>query len=268
MISKKIRKFLRANFIYLRSFFFKIPLPIFLFEFLEKINSIYLGKGWGSSTIREEVKTCIKLLKKEPYIFIDIGANRGSYTQEILLNFPKIECHIFEPSGQNYNFLKNLFKNNKNVKINHLALGEENCSGTLFSNKFGSGLASLTKRRLDHFGIEMKLKEEINLLRFDSYWCDDQRIIDYVKIDVEGHELDVLNGFGDLVLNTKLIQFEFGGCNIDTRTYFQDFWYFFLEKGFKIYRIAPKGKILITKYEEQHEYFLTTNYVAINDRFN
>ena len=89
-----------------------------------------------------------------------------------------------------------------------------------------------------------------------------------MKIDVEGHELDVLKGFGDLIVKTKLVQFEFGGTNIDTRTFFQDFWYFFTKKNFRIYRISPKGKILINKYDEKHEYFLTTNYIAVNNRFN
>ena len=51
-------------------------------------------------------------------------------------------------------------------------------------------------------------------------------MIDFFKIDVEGHEMDVLKGIGDKISNIKLIQFEFGGCNIDTRCFFQDFWYF------------------------------------------
>ena len=82
---------------------------------------------------------------------------------------------------------------------------------------------------------------------------------------MEGHELDVLNGFGDLIYKTKLIQFEFGGCNIDTRTYFQDFWYFFNEKAFMIYRISPRGLIPIKDYNESDEYFFgSTNFIALN----
>ena len=76
--------------------------------------------------------------------------------------------------------------------------------------------------------------------------------------------MEVLNGFGDLIFNTRLIQFEFGGCNIDTKTYFQDFWYYFLDKNFLIYRITPRGPKLLNFYNEIDEFFLTTNYVAIN----
>ena len=50
-----------------------------------------------------------------------------------------------------------------------------------------------------------------------------------MKIDVEGHELDVLKGFGELIKKVRLIQFEFGGTNIDSKTYLRDFWEFFFE---------------------------------------
>ena len=50
--------------------------------------------------------------------------------------------------------------------------------------------------------------------------------IDIMKLDVEGHELDVLEGSRKTINSIKLIQFEFGGCNIDSKTFFQDFYYF------------------------------------------
>lgn len=53
---------------------------------------------------------------------------------------------------------------------------------------------------------------------------------------VEGHELDVLAGAEEALKSVQLVQFEFGGCNIDTRTYFQDFFYFFQQHGFAIHR--------------------------------
>ena len=79
----------------------------------------------------------------------------------------------------------------------------------------------------------MNFEEQVSLIRFDEYWKNQDQLIDYVKIDVEGHELDVLEGFGELINKIKLIQFEFGGCNIiDTELFFQDFWYFFKKKNF------------------------------------
>ena len=135
----------------------------------------------------------------------------------------------------------------------------------------GSGLASLSKRRLDHFNISMDVVETVNTIRFDEFLSFDDvpeipEIIDYVKMDVEGHELSVLKGFGSFIDKVKLVQFEFGGCNIDTRTYFQDFWYFFKEKNFSLYVITPyEGPQKINEYKESSEFFTTTNYIALNN---
>jgi hypothetical protein len=61
-----------------------------------------------------------------------------------------------------------------------------------------------------------------------------------------------------------VVQFEFGGCNIDTRTYFKDFWSFFSERGFELHRVSPFGAVKIVGYREADECFTTTNYIAVN----
>jgi len=75
--------------------------------------------------------------------------------------------------------------------------------------------------------------------------------------------LSVLRGMGEALHHIKVIQFEFGGCNIDTRTFFQDFWYFFTERNFQLFRICPVGLIEIKKYKELDERFSTTHYLAV-----
>ena len=241
--------------------------PVRIYSIIDLYISNAQGLGWGAGTIKEEIRSCLSLLRTKPNIFIDIGANKGLYTEGILNNIESIEAHLFEPSEINFNILKNKFSFSNAIKINKIALSKSSSKAKLYSDKPGSSLGSLTKRRLDHFDIQMSSEEAVDLLRFDEYWKKNNTIIDYVKIDVEGHELDVLEGFGELIFQTKLIQFEFGGCNIDTRTYFQDFWYFFLEKKFIIYRITPRGLLRIFSYDEKFEYFKTTNYIALNKSF-
>jgi hypothetical protein len=82
-------------------------------------------------------------------------------------------------------------------------------------------------------------------------------------MDVEGHELEVLQGARRTLEDIRIVQFEFGGSNIDTRTFFQDFWYFFDEIDFQIYRLTPSGPIIVSSYSEQDETFRSTNYFAI-----
>jgi FkbM family methyltransferase len=238
---------------------------------IEKIIQILfrlIGVGWGFGTVSSEVK-CVKSIIKNGSVFIDCGGNIGNYSNEIIKSFNDPEIHIFEPSSKNVTILQKRFSNNNKIKINGVGLSNKTSESILFSNESGSGLASLTKRKLDHLEIDFNIEEEIRLIQFKDYWNEEinSEFIDLFKIDVEGHELDVLKGIGEKISNIKLIQFEFGGCNIDTRTFFQDFWYFFNKNNFKIFRISPFGLIELSKYKEIYESFTTTNFLCLNKDF-
>jgi hypothetical protein len=109
----------------------------------------------------------------------------------------------------------------------------------------------------------------VQKIRFEDYWISvlGSRTIDLLKLDIEGHEMDALTGCGFAVTHAKVIQFEFGGCNIDTRTFFFDFWIFFAERNFRLYRISPFGLLPIVDYREIDKFFVTTNYLAVNAAF-
>ena len=59
------------------------------------------------------------------------------------------------------------------------------------------------------------------------------------------------------------ILFEFGGCNIDSRTFFQDFFYLLKDK-YHIYRVLQDGLFQISEYREIYEIFLTTNFLEVH----
>lgn len=188
----------------------------------------------------------------------------------------QFQIHCFEPSIHTFKLLESHYTtklqhiapNTANVVLNNFGLGESSQEMTLYYDEIGSGLASLTQRRLKHFDISLNNSEQVQIKTIDSY-CKEHNIrhINLLKIDVEGHELSVLNGAKAMFerKNIDLVTFEFGGCNIDTRTFFQDFWYFFNDNGMSIYRILPNAKLYkIERYKELYEQFLTTNYLAMN----
>ena len=232
---------------------------------LEKLFSKLQGKGWGTGTVARELACAAELLAgKTPELCIDIGGNKGLYTAEILKAFPKCDVVVFEPAQSNLDILRKQFNGQSNVTIVPSAVSDADGEAVLFSNEAGSGLASLTKRRLDHFDIDLHIQEPVKTIRFETFWQETLggKNIGICKLDIEGHELSALSGFGEALGSIDVIQFEFGGCNIDTRTFFQDFWYFFTENGFDVYRISPIGLAPITKYNEAEENFRTTNYLA------
>ncbi len=232
------------------------------------LKGMNIGQGGVIGQSGEQwVMNYIKTKLPDDGIVFDVGANIGNYTLELLSRLGnKIEIYCFEPSGKTFEVLSEKIHGSDNIKAFNFGFGDKEESVTLYSNSKGSGLASVYHRRLDHFGIDMKYSEKIKLKTLDIF-CKDQGIthIDFLKIDVEGHELKVLNGAESLVESKAIdfIQFEFGGCNIDSRTYFQDFFYA-LNPFYKIHRILKNGLFPIENYQETYENFITTNFLAVS----
>lgn len=226
------------------------------------------GKGSGGFSVDIEAKIAIDFLRRSDIknpIVLDIGANIGTYSEAILKVSPQATIFAFEPSSVARTQLDKKFAGNNSVEIVSFALGRAQQTLTLWSDTAGGILASLTKRKLDHFGIDFNHSESVEVTTLDS-WANTTNVLpNLIKIDVEGHELDVLKGGLETLALAQVVQFEFGGCNIDTRTFFQDFWYLFTEAGFAVYRISEAGPIRISHYSETEECFRTTNYLAVRE---
>lgn len=243
-------------------------MPSSILVILEDKIWFSLGKGSGAGATEFEAKIVAQFIKSHELsrvVALDVGANLGNWTAALLNQVPGIKIIAFEPSAETYSKLYNRFKDNTAVNCINQALGDHDGTVSLFSDTNSSNLASLTKRRVDHFDLEFSIEEKFTISKLDT-WIQSQPPQlkpNVLKMDVEGHELDVLRGGLKALSDIEIIQFEFGGSNIDTKTYFQDFWYFFSELNFQIFRITPSGPLRINQYSESHETFRTTNYVTI-----
>jgi FkbM family methyltransferase len=240
------------------------------FEELYRLSLKGMNIGSGDAIITSGEKCAIEFIEKRlnnpgRLIVFDVGANVGDYSvllKDVLKE--RAEIFAFEPSGAAFQQLILHTKNFSNFNRFNFGFGDNNETLTLFSNAEASGLASIYKRRLEHFSIKMDLAEKIEVKTIDDF-CLEHSIahIHFLKLDVEGHELKVLKGAEKMIgaHNIDFIQFEFGGCNIDSRTFFQDFFYFF-KNDFIVYRIVKDGLYKIENYQEMYEAFATTNYLA------
>ncbi len=207
-----------------------------------------------------------RLSKESQIIIFDVGANIGNYSKSLSNLFnSKAKIFSFEPSQKTFELFLETTRNCGNIIPNNFGFSDNEYNQILFTNSEGSGLASVYQRKLDHFGITMDKTEEIKLTTIDSF-CDENKIerIHFLKLDIEGHELNALKGSKKMINGKKIdfIQFEFGGCNIDSRTYFQDF-YNLLKENYDIYRILEDGIYELATYKETYEIFITVNYLAI-----
>lgn len=233
-----------------------------------------MGSGGGVSGTGEWVPIGIlsEVRHKELLIF-DVGANRGEYVRlvlDLLVKNPP-EIHCFEPSPTSFKRLQARFGAHPRLLLNPFGLGEIAGPAKLYADVAGSSLSSLTKRDVEHFGMSFDHVETVSMETLDEY-CSRKSIeqIDLLKIDVEGHELGVLTGANRFLKEgrIRMVQFEFGGCNIDTRTFVRDYWRLFGEVGdFDLFRIMPSGHLFtIEAYCEDLEQFRTTNFLVVLDK--
>jgi len=142
--------------------------PPSIFEWGERFCAVAQGKGWGTATIATEVSACLALLHSRPESFVDIGANVGNYTAEVLKRCPDVRCLVIEPAKLNMSKLRERFGGQPHMALRQCALASESGHRTLYSDIEGSGLASLTKRDLVHRDIDMELREAVQTMRFDE----------------------------------------------------------------------------------------------------
>ena len=224
------------------------------------------GFGVGGSISSSGEKSVFRLVKANAPILFDVGGHLGEYTEAFLNAFPSGQSYVFEPSASHVDMLRQNLGGRPHVHILPVGLGDKPGTLPLYKDRNISGLASLSQRRLEHFDIKMDKVEMVTISTVDMITAEmSLPSIDLLKIDVEGHELSVLFGATKAMARglIKLVQFEFGGCNLDTRTNLQDFFYFFKEFNFVIGLVRPRGRIQsLEKYDEFYEQYRTTNFVA------
>lgn len=199
-------------------------------------------------------------------VVFDVGANVGDYALAVLDHFKNVELHCFEPSPNAFALLEaRIGSSGAHVHLHRFGLGEFDETVTLYGEGPASGLSSVYRRRLGHFGIDFEPQGEVLLRRLDDVALElgvDR--IDLLKLDIEGHELAALKGARRLIGTRGIegIQFEFGGANIDAHVFFQDLWYF-LAPQYRIHRVLQDGLVELPRYEEIYEIFLTSNYFCL-----
>ena len=240
----------------------------------QKVVSSLLKLEYGGGNIRTsgELKAMKYVFGKlslrernQNMVLFDVGANVGNYSLELYNRFGEnSDIYSFEPSMHTFKVLCDNMRSVSNIHCQNIGLSIMSWTKTLYAEKEGDGTASVYHRRLDHFDIHMDVTQECQFTTLDSF-CNENGIsrVNFLKIDVEGHELSVLQGAKEILSRGGIdfIQFEFGGCDIDSRTFFQDFWYLLGEK-YVIYKIVPNGLYQIKKYSETQEIFICQNFLA------
>lgn len=146
-----------------------------------------------------------------PDMFIDIGSHAALYSIMAKSRLPGLEVHAFEPDRTNLcQLYANLFLNDMQTGITVYEHGISDMDGTI-SFEDSEEASSRGTRRISGTG-----KSVIEVKRIDSILnCRNRTIA--IKIDVEGHEFQVINGARSLIESNRcVLQIESSPERIDT----------------------------------------------------
>lgn len=195
----------------------------------------------------------------------DIGANKGDWIQLASKMNPSCIIHAFEIVPSTYEELLQNTKELSNVIPNNYGLSskEENISISLGNDSSTATGCKIQGMRFHNEYYNQKIKcptrKASNYIREQNIDC-----IDFVKIDVEGMDLQVIKGFEDQLKNVRVVQFEYGIFNISSHDLLADFCLYLKSKGFAVGKIFPKHVNFI-EYHYNMENFHGSNYVAVRN---
>jgi len=201
-----------------------------------------------------EMKLLDRILKRESTkSFIDIGAHVGIFTLYAANRIPKGQVHSFEPLNHHFEKLENNVNINKydNVQLNNVLLMGTSRTEELVTpsgddtqnpHMQGSGSSSV-------YGFENEkgtTKHQVKSTTLDQY-VDTNSIerVDVIKIDVEGAELDVLQGALHTIDRYRplvLMELDSGILERAGRTV-KDVLRFWRDHGYSVQRIEFDGSL-------------------------
>jgi len=212
----------------------------------------------------------LRTVMPESRVVFDVGAHVGDWCEAALAINPALEIHAFEPARDSFAALT--AKLLPQVKASNLGLGAAGEERELFSFGPHTQLRSLYRRE----GLEDDYKigapvvsERVLLTTLDDY-CAARGIdrIDYLKIDAEGHDLQVLRGARSLLDRraVRIIQFEYGQANIESRDLLKDFFAFFRDYEFNLHKIHAEGYTIHLRYNARLDNFQHQNWLAVGEK--
>jgi FkbM family methyltransferase len=198
----------------------------------------------------EKFFTCIK---DNIHIVFDVGCRSDSE----YINFCG-EVHYFDPVNEFIENLKNQTNVNKTSYFNNFGLGDEN-KELYYYPRYQS---FYDRTKSCHISDDAH-KILLHIKRGSDYVINNNiKMIDFLKIDTEGYELNVLKGFGDFIKNINIIQFEYGGTFLDNNIKLIDVKEYLEQNGFyKFSYLTNDGPTIITDFSDHYQY---CNIVCIN----
>jgi FkbM family methyltransferase len=234
-----------------------------LFKLARRYSLIYDNFNYDSRT-NGEYWLLSQLRSFNPGTIFDVGANRGEWSEHCAKAFPSATIHSFEIVPQTAERLNARINGTPNVVVNQFGLSDVNGETSIYIDPERDWLSSTVEgTEIINRGVSHRISGRT--VTGDAYLAEhaiDQ--IDILKIDVEGAEYRVLNGFARSLAGRRVtvIQFEYGHINIFSHFLLLDFYRLLDPLGFVLGKLYPDG-VAFKPWDARAENFYGPNYVAV-----
>jgi FkbM family methyltransferase len=214
---------------------------------------------------RRFMEQCLR--SSEMATVVDVGANVGNYSSEVLQARKNIRVFAFEPHPETFKRLTARLSSTSNFVATNAACGAAPGKFLLYDHQGDAGTshASLLPEVIERIHGDQSNQHEVDVIALDHFAADHGiSRIDLLKIDTEGTELEVLKGAHNLLREgrIKAIQFEFNEMNIVSRVFLKDFYE--LIPNYRFYRLLRHGLGPLDPYSPLAcEVFAFQNIVAL-----
>ena len=168
---------------------------------------------WRKQQLEPGISKLVKNIAKELDVhndqgcFFDVGANVGLYSWEVNKICPHRKILAFEPDPENIELLQKTLSaaNLLNLEIYKCALSNEVSKVLFFQDSLTSATGCIAGKGMPW--VEQYLNSSANEIRVKTNTLDsvvlDNKTPSLIKIDVEGHEVEVLKGGTNTLTNVK-----------------------------------------------------------------
>ena len=224
---------------------FSIIIDLMRSYFVQVVKKVFLSLGFRIERYFPERDILIPK-NIELDIFFDVGANVGSYVEQIRKQGYLGKVVSFEPTSAAHKVLLSQSLKDGNWSVyERCALGDKN--GTIkinvSLNSYSSSVLSMSQLHLDAApGSEFVSQESVPIFRISDVWKS--KFSQYrkvgLKIDVQGFELDVLAGAIEILHFIEFIQIEMSLAQVyEGQSLYTDVDSLLRSYGFFLWKVLP-----------------------------
>lgn len=158
--------------------------------------------------------------RDKPQVIYDVGAHIGTWSLLAKSCIPNSAIHAFEPIDSHIVKFRESMKGISYATLHQIALGDrsDRLKINITNRSDSSSLLEPTKLAEEYYGVRKETEQIVRVVPLDEYISkNDIPLPDFIKLDVQGYELEVLKGGQKCLFHAKWVL-----CEVSFHPFYKD----------------------------------------------